>query len=128
MNKKTLNRVSRYAPAGSGPCVKQSVMATIIAVDGSRYIGTNHCMRPQATCPRASMPTGVGYELCKEVCQQEGHAEVNAVRIAGEKTRGATLYLEGHTYACDNCIATATAAGIDRVVIGAPPHIVGRVA
>lgn len=108
------------APTGSGPCVKQHVTATIVTTDGDRYVGTNHCMKPQAVCPRADLPTGVGYELCKSVCAQTAHAEVNAVRLAGKEAIGATLYLEGHTYACDPCKATAASAGIVEIIIGSP--------
>ncbi|MEX3984020.1 hypothetical protein AB4Y45_34085 [Paraburkholderia sp. EG287A] len=110
-----------FAPAGSGPCAKQGVKATIIALDGQRYVGTNHCMNPQHTCPRGGMPTGVGYELCKSVCAQEGHAEENAARIAGDAAKGATLYLEGHTYACDNCKSVVLKAGVAEIIIGPPP-------
>lgn len=101
----------------SGPCVKQTVTAVVAALDGTRYVGTNDCLNPQTTCPRAGMPTGEGYELCKSVCQQTGHAEVNALRRAGRNARGATLYLTGHTYACDSCKAAATKAGIRTIVI-----------
>ncbi|MBC8738574.1 hypothetical protein F6X40_17590 [Paraburkholderia sp. UCT31] len=111
-----------YAPEGSGPCCKQTVKATIVATDGIRFVGTNHCMRPQSTCAREGMPTGVGYELCKSVCEQDGHAEVNAVRIAADHARGATLYLEGHTYACQPCQKTASAAGIVEIIVGPPPQ------
>ena len=104
----------------SGPCVKQTVKATVIALDGSVFVATNHCNNPQAVCPRAHLPTGVGYELCKSVCDQPAHAEVNAIAAAGAKAQGAKLYLEGHTYACDNCQANAKAAGIAEIVIGAP--------
>lgn len=68
------------------------------------------------------MPTGQGYELCTNVCQQQGHAEVQALRAAGEAALGATLYLQGHSYACDPCIAACRAAGIAGIVIGPPPE------
>jgi deoxycytidylate deaminase len=67
------------------------------------------------------MASGTGYELCRDVCMQPGHAEVNAIRTAGKAAAGGVLYLEGHTYACDDCKATASAAGIARVVVGQPP-------
>lgn len=105
----------------TGPCAKQTVKATVITIDGAVFIGTNHCNRPQSVCPRADMASGVGYELCKSVCDQPAHAEVNALALAGEKAQGATLYLEGHTYACDNCQACANHTGITQIIIGAPP-------
>ena len=64
------------------------------------------------------MPTGVGYELCKSVCQQSAHAEVNAINLAGDAARGAVLYLEGHTYASEACKSAAERAGIARIVFG----------
>lgn len=103
-----------------GPCVKQVVTATIVTRSGERFVGTNHCLNAQSICPRADMPTGVGYELCRDVCQQPAHAEVNAIAAAGASAAGATLYLEGHTYACEPCKAAAAAAGILSVVVGSP--------
>lgn len=105
----------------SGPCAKQLTRATIVALDGSRFVGENDCLSPQPTCPRADMPTGVGYELCISICRQTGHAEVNACRAAGEKARGGTLYLEGHYYACDNCQAVCAEYGVASIVLGDPP-------
>lgn len=101
----------------SGPCAKQTVTATIVATDGSRFVGTNYCEAPQAVCPRADMPSGVGYELCTSVCRQPAHAEVNAIAAAGEKARGATLYLHGHTYACGPCTKACNDAGIAEIII-----------
>jgi tRNA(Arg) A34 adenosine deaminase TadA len=69
------------------------------------------------------METGVGCELCKEVCEQDAHAEVNAIRLAGERSHGATLYLEGHAYACDSCKTAAFFARIAAINVGAPPPI-----
>jgi deoxycytidylate deaminase len=116
------SNILTYAPKGSGPCAKQTVKATIITQNGTRFVGTNHCLAPQTTCARAGMPTGVGYDLCKSVCRQEGHAETNALRIAGANAAGSTLYVEGHTYACDSCKAAALEAGVTEIVIGAPPE------
>ena len=112
-------------PEGAGPCVKQTVTATIVARDGSRFVATNYCLTPQTVCARAGMKTGEGYELCKSVCSQPAHAEVNAIRLASsyDDARfifGSMLYLEGHSYACDKCTRTAMAAGIAEIVIGAP--------
>jgi deoxycytidylate deaminase len=104
-----------------GPCAKQTVTATIVALDGTYYIGTNHTFNPQKICPRIGMPTGVGYHLCKDVCQQPSHAEINALRLAGDAANGATLYLEGHTYACASCIDECEKYGIVEIVIGRAP-------
>ncbi len=104
----------------NGPCVKQTVTATIITLDDTRFVGTNYCRRPQAACPRADMPSGTGYELCRSVCDQPAHAEINALNAAGEKAIGATLYLEGHTYACAPCIDACNRAGIAEIIVGSP--------
>jgi hypothetical protein len=102
-------------------CAKLTTRATIIAPNGERFVGTNAVNNPQATCPRAGMPTGVGYELCKSVCQQQSHAEVSACLAAGERARGGKLYLEGHYYACDDCKRVAAEHGVE-IIIGAPPE------
>ena len=102
-------------------CAKMTLKATIVALDGSRHVGTNYVNNPQKTCPRADMPTGVGYELCKSICDQPAHAEVNACLAAGEKARGGTLYLEGHYYACDDCKRVCAEHGVVEIVVGPPP-------
>lgn len=114
-------KVKRLAPVGSGPCVKQTVTATVVSTTGAHYVATNHCLAPQSSCPRAGMPTGVGYELCRDVCNQPAHAEVNAITFAGKHAKGATLYLEGHTYACESCKEAAEKAGVVNIVFEPAP-------
>ena len=63
-------------------CAKQVVKATITTLDGRVFVGYNHCNNAQAVCPRGSLPSNVGYEMCREICQQPGHAEVMALRAA----------------------------------------------
>jgi deoxycytidylate deaminase len=116
-----LLRMHRLTPEGSGPCIKQTVTATIVTPQGERYVATNHCLTPQPVCARAGLATGVGYDLCRSVCAQPAHAEVNAVNFAGKNAIGAVLYLEGHTYACDNCQRIAALAGVVEIRIEAPP-------
>ena len=103
-------------PEGAGRCAKQIVTATVVAPNGDRFIATNYTLNPQVRCPRADMPTGVGYHLCKEVCEQPGHAEINALKLAGDKAMGATLNISGHTYACESCKQAARDAGIKKIV------------
>jgi deoxycytidylate deaminase len=105
----------------TGPCAKQTVTATVMAQDGRRFVATNHCNRPQPACPRDGLPTGTGYYLCRQICDQPAHAEVNVLAAAGEAARGATLYLQGHTYACQECLDACMRAGIARIGIGSPP-------
>ena len=99
-------------------CVKKSVIAIIKTNDGRFYVGTNWCRHPQVVCPRKDMKTGEGYDLCKKVCIQERHAEVDAVHNAGnDSIFGATCYIIGHTYACDDCILALREKGITNVVV-----------
>lgn len=107
-----------------GPCAKQQVFCTLVHPDGRRWVGTNHCRTPQHVCPRADMPSGQGYELCKSVCNQKGHAEIVALRMAGANARGCIAYVEGHTYACESCRKALEDAGVLGVSIGSPPPLV----
>jgi deoxycytidylate deaminase len=91
-------------------------MALIIN-NGRAWSGTNNCDNEQRICPRIGYPTGTHYEMCKEICKQQGHAEEMACKQAGEEARGGTLYLAGHTYACDNCIKIMKQYGIKRLMI-----------
>lgn len=93
-------------------CAKQTVTATLTN-NGQTWVATNHCANPQEVCPRADMESGVGYELCRLVCEQLGHAEVNVCLQAGkENTQGGKIRLEGHTYCCDNCKRVMAEYGI----------------
>ena len=98
-------------PAGgvSGPCAKAQVFCEIVTLGGSTFVGTNWCANPQSVCPRAP---GEGYEKCKSICQQSGHAEIDALRLAGDKAKGATATLRGHTYMCQSCQEALYAAGV----------------
>lgn len=99
-------------------CAKATVRCTLVTADGSQIVGTNWCANPQATCPR--LP-GEGYEKCRSICDQQGHAEVDAIRIAGPHARGAHAYVEGHTYACQSCQEALFGAGVAALTIGPPP-------
>lgn len=63
------------------------------------------------------MASGDGYELCKSVCRQRGHAEIQAIRIAGDKAIGGKAEISGHSYACDGCKNALTDAGIVDILI-----------
>lgn len=85
-------------------------------------MATNACLNPQPVCPREA---GEGYDKCTSVCEQPGHAEVDAIRQALDVTHftslaGATIYVEGHDHACDHCRGAAEMLRIS-IVIGAPP-------
>ena len=100
----------------NGLCSKQTTIA-IITKGNKFWVGHNSCDEPQNECPRGDMPTGEGYELCKDICKQTTHAEVNACLAAGEEANGGILYLIGHTYCCANCKKVMAEHGIREAVI-----------
>ncbi|HXV27002.1 MAG TPA: hypothetical protein VD862_03215 [Candidatus Paceibacterota bacterium] len=89
-------------------------------------------------CPRMNLKTGGQYELCKpvhaevlaclgirrnrnpeELARFAGHLEPTEEEILAaftkaelDQLRGATLYLVGHYYACDNCVRFCRTVGI----------------
>ena len=99
-----------------GACAKRPVLAIIYSKNRS-YRGKNDCANPQLICPRKDKPPGVGYELCREICQQEHHAEIGACKKAGKNAEGGALFLYGHTYSCANCIETMKTYKISKLII-----------
>lgn len=96
-----------------GPCAKAQVKCTI--VNGWRkFVGENLCLKPQTECPRQE---GEGYEKCKSICKQIGHAEEVALEVAGRFAYGATAYIEGHTRCCKTCERKLKEAGVIHIVI-----------
>lgn len=97
-----------------GPCAKRQVICVITTADGTKFRGENDCTNPQAACPR--LP-GEGYEKCQSICQQAGHAEVEAVRVAGPAAQGASAELWGHYWMCEPCGRALREAGITSTTI-----------
>jgi len=105
----------------TGRCAKLTVVA-IIEKDGKFFVGSNYCYNPQKKCPRRSLTTGSGYLLCRKICMQRHHAEVDCCRKAGRKnTEGNTMYLIGHHYCCDKCKEVIKRYGIKKVIINKLP-------
>ena len=92
-----------------GPCAKRAVRCKIETFDGELFVGENDCANPQDVCPRSP---GEGYEKCKSICQQSGHAEIEALRAAGDKARGGIANLWGHYWMCEPCGRAMYEAGI----------------
>lgn len=92
-----------------GPCALRVVTCTIFATSGMQFHGTNECLNAQPTCPR--LP-GEGYEKCTSICQQQGHAEYQALFKAGAAALGASAVIHGHTYACQACQEALYGAGV----------------
>lgn len=115
----TVDVIAHIFKSMLGNCAKQVVKASLVAADGSVFYGENSCVNPQKTCPRdlKGFNSGEGYELCKEICKQTNHAEVNAIKAAGVKAKGSVIYLDGHSYACENCKSTAKKAGVKEILI-----------
>lgn len=80
-------------------------------------MGENHCYTPQEICPRKD---GEGYEKCKSVCNQPGHAEEQALNAwkRTQKDEPRTAILEGHSYFCHSCIQQLRKIGVKYFVIG----------
>lgn len=101
-----------------GPCAKKRVVCTLVTPTGERFVGTNDCRRPQDSCPR--LP-GEGYQKCKDICWQPGHAEEIALAFARERAEGATAYLEGIDHYCKECQRKLIEAGVLILKFGPPP-------
>lgn len=97
-----------------GPCAKRWVICVITDTDLVEYRGENDCANPQAVCPRAP---GEGYEKCGTICQQSGHAEIEALKAAGAHAKGADAVLTGHYWVCQSCGAALQAAGVYSIKI-----------
>lgn len=100
-------------------CLKRSVLAVLVTTDGRTIMGTNAIKNTRVRqCPRdlAGYGPGEGYELCSRVCQQDKHAEVDAVARCKDAT-GSTVYVMGHDRCCSNCLKTMQDAGVKKVVI-----------
>jgi deoxycytidylate deaminase len=83
-------------------------------------LGTNGCDKPQAVCPRAP---GEDYTKCRTVCEQAGHAEMQAVRNLRDAglypAVGAHAYVSGHYWICEPCGRALRDAGVTSVTINA---------
>lgn len=107
---------------GHQSCIKQRVYA-MIEIGEHKIFGSNKMMNANITeCPRElqGYVSSAGYHLCKEVCQQESHAEIDAInnaKILDIDLYGAKLTLIGHTYCCDNCKNEMAEVGITEVEI-----------
>lgn len=102
-----------------GPCAKRRVQCLIYPIGMAPIYGENDCANPQTTCPR--LP-GEGYEKCKTVCQQDGHAELVALRKAklgdaGSSLWGASAHIRGHHWLCEPCGLALKEAGISKVIL-----------
>jgi tRNA(Arg) A34 adenosine deaminase TadA len=100
-------------------CRKRPVVAVLVTPSSEVFIGGNRITRPQPVCPRnkQGFEDGEGWHLCKEMCGQNAHAEIDALNQAGEKARGGTLYLIGHWTACDDCAGALAEHGVSWEIV-----------
>lgn len=100
-------------------CRGRHVVAILYGADGSWQVGSNGVRQPQPVCPRrvGQHDRGQGWELCTAICDQQGHAEQQAVAAAGAATNGATLLLFGHDTICPGCAAVLEQAGVKKRLV-----------
>lgn len=96
-----------------GPCAKRRVVC-VIEQGAQHFRGENDCENPQPTCPRTP---GEGYEKCQTICQQGEHAEVKALKAAGDRAQDAIARIWGHYYICEPCGRALQAAGIHSITL-----------
>lgn len=88
-------------------CYLHDKAGTLIAT------GSNACHNPQPECPRQP---GEGYQKCRDICQQVGHAETVALMNAsGYDLTGGKAVIVGHTRVCVGCREELEMAGVTRV-------------
>ncbi len=99
-------------------CRRRPVAAVLVTPDGRIVIGRNNVANLQPVCPRdeAGYEGGEGWEMCRDICGQRHHAEVDALEQAGDEARGGTVYLVGHKVACPDCAAALDKAGVTLVI------------
>ncbi len=99
-------------PTGSVVVVGDMVVGR--GANGSTYHEDHGCERV-----RQGVPTGQRYDLC-EGCHPKNHSELRAIADAqaqGHQLAGASLYLWGHWWACQDCWEAIIAAGITDVFL-----------
>jgi deoxycytidylate deaminase len=110
-------------------CKGRQVAAVVFKEGLVAGVGLNDAPSVPERCPREGMGTGVGYEICREVCKQKYHAEEDALfdatRRAARKLmkvdlEGAEMYVAGHYYICHACRTKMGAMGIAKAFIVAP--------
>lgn len=105
-------------------CFRNKVGAVIVRDKVIISTGYNGAPTHQPNCleigycyrDRHQIPSGTSLERCRAV---GSHAESNAVVLAarnGQSTTGATIYVVGHRFVCDQCKAIIANAKIGKVV------------
>ncbi len=96
-------------------CAKVIVKCKITTLDSQVFIGENNCNNPQDICPRSDTDN---YDKCINICQQEAHAEIMAIKAAGDISLiGAEAEITGHYNVCKNCARALREVGISRFTV-----------
>lgn len=106
-------------------CFRNKVGAVIVRDKVIVSTGYNGAPTNQPNCmeigycyrDKYKIESGTQLERCRAV---GSHAESNAVVLAarnGQSTAGATIYVVGHKFVCDQCKAIIANAKIERVVM-----------
>jgi dCMP deaminase len=106
-------------------CFRNKVGAVIVRDKVIVSTGYNGAPTNQPNCleigycyrDRYKIKSGTQLERCRAV---GSHAESNAVVLAarnGQSTAGATIYVVGHKFICDQCKAIIANAKIERVIM-----------
>ena len=93
----------------------------IIGVGANKGIWQPLCPRVENNCP-----TGEGYHYCKDICQQDGHAEVSSVNNTlenNEDPQDADIYLFGHWWCCEPCWNKMIKHGVKNVYLLKNSHL-----
>ncbi len=110
--------------ASRSTCFRNQVGAVIVREKAIISTGYNGAPSYQPNCleigwcyrDRHQIKSGTQLERCRAV---GSHAESNAVVLAarnGHTTDGATIYVAGHQFICDQCKAIIANARIERVI------------
>lgn len=99
-------------------CIKQSVFCFLLdKANNIISLGSNWCKNPQDKCPRKDFKTGIGYELCSNICKQNAHAEIDAINNLNQNNFPITCILIGHYYCCQSCLEELKKIGIKNIII-----------
>lgn len=111
--------------ADRSSCLRNRVGAVIVNNKDIISTGYNGAPQYQKNCLEIGycyrdthkIPSGTQLEKCRAV---GSHAEANAISLAarnGHSTNGATIYITGHNFVCNQCKALIANANIKRVVL-----------
>jgi hypothetical protein len=94
-------------------CAKQQVYCILLNNHNNICsFGSNYCNTPQKLCPRTGSESGIGYDLCKSICNQQYHAEIDDIHNINESSNPITMILINHHYCCDNCLNKLKEIGV----------------